>query len=147
MLTQQLTSIAKAYRENITFLVTFYTPGKRDIKVIVEDFLDADADADKIRRQLRDTPYAWLEISLESPYRWSIIHPQHNTKKHSFLTFIALGIKMYSPRRLRPIRGGRVNPKENKYYRPYREDLERFKVFLNSREYFNVGFPQLVRYR
>ena len=29
VLTQQLTSIAKAYRENITFLVAFYTPGKR----------------------------------------------------------------------------------------------------------------------
>ena len=30
VLTQQLTSIAKVYRENITFLVAFYTPGKRD---------------------------------------------------------------------------------------------------------------------
>ena len=34
VLTQQLTSIAKAYRENITFLVSFYMPGKRDMKVI-----------------------------------------------------------------------------------------------------------------
>ena len=54
---------------------------------------------------------------------------------------------MYSPKRLAPIRGGRVNPKENKYYRPYSGDLEKFKVYLNSRGYFNVEFPQLVRYR
>ena len=54
---------------------------------------------------------------------------------------------MYSPRRFTPIRGSRVNPKENKYYKPYSGDLERFKVYLNTREYFNVEFPQLVRYR
>ena len=54
---------------------------------------------------------------------------------------------MFSPRRLSPTRGGRVNPKENKYYKPYSGDLERFKVYLNSREYFNVTFPKLVRYR
>ena len=52
-----------------------------------------------------------------------------------------------SPRRFTAIRGGRTNPKENKYYRPYDGDLENFKVYLNSREYFNVKFPQLVRYR
>ena len=51
---------------------------------------------------------------------------------------------MYSPRRFTAIRGGRTNPKENKYYRPYSEDLE---YYLNSREYFNVIFPKLVRYR
>ena len=54
---------------------------------------------------------------------------------------------MYGPRRLAPIRGGRVNPKENKYHRPYNEDLEKFKVYQNSREYLNATFPKLVRYR
>ena len=72
VLTQQLTSIAKAYRENITFLVAFYTPGKRDVKVIVDDFLDADAN--KIRKQLRDIPCARLEISIETPYGWAVKH-------------------------------------------------------------------------
>ena len=74
VLTQQLTSIAKAYRENITFLVAFYTSGKRDVKVIVDNFLDADADANKIRKQLRDISYARLEISLETPYGWAVKH-------------------------------------------------------------------------
>lgn len=77
ILTQQLTSIAKAYRENISFLVSFYTPGKRDMKAIVDEYLDADANAnaDKIRRQLRDTPYARLQVSLESPYGWVVESP------------------------------------------------------------------------
>ena len=74
VLTQQLTSIAKAYRENLTFLVAFYMPGKRDVKVIVDDFLDPDADANKIRKQLRGIPYARLAISLETPYGWAVKH-------------------------------------------------------------------------
>ena len=74
VLTQQLNSIAKKYRENITFLVAFYTSGKRDVKVIVDDFLDADADANKIQKQLRDIPHARLEISLETPYGWAVKH-------------------------------------------------------------------------
>ena len=72
VLTQQLTSIAKAYRENITFLVSFYMPGKKDMKVIVDDFLDSDVDTKEIRRQLKEIPYARLEILLESPYGWKI---------------------------------------------------------------------------
>ena len=68
VLTQQLTSIAKAYREGITFLVSFYMPGKRNMKVIVDEFLDSDVDFKSISTQLRKTPYARLEISLESPY-------------------------------------------------------------------------------
>lgn len=72
VLTQQLTSIAKAYRENITFLVSLYMPGKRDMKVIVDDFLDSDVNVSEIRKQLKEIPYARLEILLESPYGWKI---------------------------------------------------------------------------
>ena len=72
VLTQQLTSIAKAYRENITFLVSFYMPGKRDMKVIVDDFLDPNADGKEIQKQLKEIPYARLEINLESPYGWKV---------------------------------------------------------------------------
>ena len=53
-----------------------------------------------------------------------------------------------SPRRFPAIRGGKTNPKENQYYYPpYNGDLETFKVYLNSREYFTVNFSKLVRYR
>ena len=43
-------------------------PGKRDMKVIVDDFLDSEVNVKEISKQLRKTPYAQLEISLQSPY-------------------------------------------------------------------------------
>ena len=42
------------------------------MKVIVDDFLDSNVDASKIQKQLREIPYTRLEISLESPYEWSV---------------------------------------------------------------------------
>ena len=51
------------------------------------------------------------------------------------------------PRRYPAIRGGKTNPKEPKYYPPYDGDVENFKIYLNSREYFTVRFPRLERYR
>ena len=74
VLTQELTSIAKAYRENLTFLVAFYMPGRRDMKVIVNDFLDPDDNVNNIRKQLREIPYARLEISIETPFGWAVKH-------------------------------------------------------------------------
>ena len=38
VLTQQMTSIAKAFRENIACLVLFYTPSAKDMKVIFENY-------------------------------------------------------------------------------------------------------------
>lgn len=54
---------------------------------------------------------------------------------------------MLRPRRIDPVRGGRIHPKENSYYPQYPDDLEKTRVYLNSREYFNVEFPKLVRHR
>lgn len=42
------------------------------MKVIVDDFLDSDVDVKEIRRQLKEIPYARLEIKLESPYNWNV---------------------------------------------------------------------------
>ncbi len=39
ILTQQLTSIAKPVRENIGKLVVFYTPNRKDIKLICDEYL------------------------------------------------------------------------------------------------------------
>ena len=38
VLSQQVTSIAKAFRENIACLVLFYSPSARDMKIIFEDY-------------------------------------------------------------------------------------------------------------
>lgn len=37
VITQQLTSIAKPYCENISKLVTFYNPNRADMKIIVDE--------------------------------------------------------------------------------------------------------------
>ena len=39
VITQQLKSIAKPFRENMSKLVTFYNPNKKDMKTIVEEYL------------------------------------------------------------------------------------------------------------
>ena len=39
VLTQQMTSIAKPFRENIACLVLFYTPSAKDMKVIFENYV------------------------------------------------------------------------------------------------------------
>lgn len=54
---------------------------------------------------------------------------------------------MLSPRRYPVIQGGKTNPKEPKYYPRYPGEIEEFKIYLNSREYFNVKFPKLHRSR
>ena len=40
VITQQLTSIAKPFRENILKLVTFYNPNKNNMKEIFDEYLD-----------------------------------------------------------------------------------------------------------
>lgn len=38
-LTQQLTSVAKPFRENVARIVTFYNPSKNDMQQIENDYL------------------------------------------------------------------------------------------------------------
>jgi hypothetical protein len=48
VITKQLTSIAKPYRENISKLITFYHPNAKDTNVIVDDYLsDVEKDEKK----------------------------------------------------------------------------------------------------
>jgi hypothetical protein len=43
VITQQLTSIAKPYRQNISKLVTFYNPNRQDMKIILDEYLFVDS--------------------------------------------------------------------------------------------------------
>ena len=47
VLTQQLTSITKPYRENISKLVTFYNPSSKDMNTIFDDYLSTLDDSEK----------------------------------------------------------------------------------------------------
>ena len=76
VITQQLTSIAKPYRENIAKLVTFYNPSKKDMQTITHDFLNVDKEEIKdIVQKLKNNKYARLEILLRSPYTHEVVIP------------------------------------------------------------------------
>ena len=75
--TQQLTSIAKPYRENISKLVTFYNPSAKDTDIILNDYL---ANTEKEERKeiintLKNNDYARLEMLLRRPYTYKTIIP------------------------------------------------------------------------
>ena len=74
VITQQLTSIAKPYRENISKLVTFYNPKKTDMQEIFNDYLGSitKEEMDSINTTLKSRKYSKLEISLIYPYGYVI---------------------------------------------------------------------------
>ena len=71
---QQLTSIAKPFRENISKLVTFYNPNKKDMKEIFDEYLYVtQKEMFEIKNILKNKKYSKLEINLRYPYVWKII--------------------------------------------------------------------------
>ena len=74
VITQQLTSIAKPFRENISKLVTFYNPNKKDMKTIIEEYLgNIEKEKEKeILRILKEKQYSNLEINLVFPFDYKI---------------------------------------------------------------------------
>ena len=72
--TQQVTSIAKPYRENISKLVTFYNPSRKDMQTITDEFLNVTKEeVTNIVRKLKDNKYARLEILLRHPYAHKVV--------------------------------------------------------------------------
>ena len=77
VITQQLTSIKKSYRENISKLVTFYNPSSKDMNTIFDDYLSTlDASEKKqIISTLKNNDYARLEVLLKRPYTHEVVVP------------------------------------------------------------------------
>ena len=76
VITQQLTSIAKPYRLNISKLVTFYNSCKDDMKYIFSNYLNVEKDEEKrIIDTLKNNDYARLEILTTRPYTHQVIIP------------------------------------------------------------------------
>ena len=77
VITQQLTSIAKPYRENISKLVTFYNPSAKDMKALFDEYMaDVETqDKSEIVKSLKNNDYARLEILLRRPYGHNSIAP------------------------------------------------------------------------
>ena len=81
VITQQFTSIAKPYRENIAKLVTFYNPCKKDMQAITDDFLNVEKEEIKdIVQKLKNNKYSRLEILLRCPYTHEVIIPEINDR-------------------------------------------------------------------
>ena len=76
VITQQLTSIAKLYRMNISKLVTFYNACKDDTKYIFNNYLNIEKNEEKrIIDTLKNNDYARLEILTTRPYTHQVIIP------------------------------------------------------------------------
>ena len=58
VITQQLTSIAKPYRDNMSKLVTFYNPNIADMQIILDEYLFIDEDEMRqIKKQLKENKH------------------------------------------------------------------------------------------
>jgi hypothetical protein len=69
VITQQLTSIAKPYRQNISKLVTFYNPNRQDMKIILDEYLLVDnTEMRFIKEKLKENKYAHLDVYLVHPF-------------------------------------------------------------------------------
>ena len=62
VLTQQITSIAKPFRENVAAIVLFHTPSGKTTKAIFEDY------AGEIIAWLKERKFSHLVFSLRYPY-------------------------------------------------------------------------------
>ena len=72
---KQLKSIAKPFRENITKLVCFYNPNKKDVQNLFNDYLGEISKGEqknKIWEKLRNNKYARLQISLRHPFNYAV---------------------------------------------------------------------------
>ena len=71
VLTQQLFSIAKPFRENVAVIVMFYTPSAKTTKAILEEYA-GELSHDKLRQmiaRLKEQKFAHLVFSQRHPFR------------------------------------------------------------------------------
>jgi len=69
-LTQQLSSIAKPFRENVAAIVLFYTPSAKTTKAIFEEHADelAQGDFKQLIAELKERKFSHLVFSLRYPF-------------------------------------------------------------------------------
>ena len=70
VLTQQLSSIAKPFRENVAAIVLFYTPSAKTTKAIFEEYA-GELSHDELKRmisRLKERKFAHLIFSLRFPF-------------------------------------------------------------------------------
>ena len=70
VLTQQLSSIAKPLRENVTAIVLFYTPSAKTTKAIFEEYAGelSNYELKQMIAKLKERKFAHLIFSLRHPF-------------------------------------------------------------------------------
>ena len=70
ILTQQITSIAKPFRENVAAIVLFYTPSGKTTKAIFEDYAGeiTHDEYKELIAWLKEQKFSHLVFSLRYPY-------------------------------------------------------------------------------
>ena len=70
VLTQQITSIAKPFRENVAAIVLFYTPSSKTTKAIFEDYAGelTHKEYKQLIAKLKGRKFSHLVFSLRHPY-------------------------------------------------------------------------------
>jgi len=70
VLTQQLSSIAKPFRENVAAIVLFYTPSTKTTKAIFEEYAGelAQDDLKQPLAKLKERKFSHLVFSLRYPF-------------------------------------------------------------------------------
>ena len=70
VLTQQITSIAKPYRDNIAAIVLFYTPSSKTTKAIFEDYASklTHEEYKELIAKLKGRKFSHLVFALRHPY-------------------------------------------------------------------------------
>ena len=78
VITQQLNSISKPYRDNVARVVTFYNPDEDGRNVIFRRYLGHTSKSERknIIVKLKNTKHTTLEINLRYPYDYKIVNPQ-----------------------------------------------------------------------
>ena len=77
VITQQLNSISKPYRDNVASVICFYNPNEDDMNVIFLRYLGHSSKKERfeIIKKLKETKYANLEINLHYPFDYKIKSP------------------------------------------------------------------------
>ena len=77
VISQQLTSVAKPYREQISKIVSFFNPDAEDEEVIFKKYMKHvdDNEQKTSKKKLATIKYARLEINLEPPKNYKIVTP------------------------------------------------------------------------
>jgi len=75
VLTQQLSSIAKPFRENVAVIVLFYTPSSKTSKAIFEEYAGelSQEELKKLIARLKERKFSHLVFSLRHPFLLELV--------------------------------------------------------------------------